>query len=459
MVTAQNDFKEQTNPSTINDGILQARSYSNTDDIIGDANEIKSSIGIAGFLALSKDKASQEKINEFNIDYNIPNVLIQLWDYAISTDNIILNWKKGSHVLAYNPSLFNIIPELNEKGEQKLNKTTHQLTKKVYHKIDQELAKNFTRITRKKVKAGRVTWKEWKENALGRIECRNTKGLTDRLVMPRIIQLFFLLSLKQIIREGNFVTFFYLKRMIHQIVIGADTKQGNKSTLAFIQSMNTGVTQAQAQAVLNKYKVIDQMMMEVTDANHKHVYNAPPIEYLDLEKFFVIDKPIIRWTGVGVLMGDSGSSGKYGSDFLALKKTISHIRKWRGIISEVLIVMYKDMLGVDDVQLLWDEFNLIEPKALLERLKFLSGKGLSSTTAQKLLGFDPDHEIANLDKERLEWEKWFPVFEPNQGLLAGYYNKVHGFSIKNSQSNGDPGAPETNPPPDESGDPPKPSDE
>jgi|GEM_PF-4436158 len=438
-----NQYLEKALPTELHAMHLLAKEYARKDDLMGDIVKTKAYLGNAGFTVLCADKKEEEAVRAFNEKFQIENIRRQLWFYAFTNENVALVCKKtGSrveHVLAPDPTYLHVVPKMEKIDDQYMTEFDDGIPQKeTYFKPDMSIVNQFNKLNSQQRKHNLSTsltttqndWQRWNEKKLGKIEHRTYNGFTDRTVEPRMEQIFPAMALRRMVHDGNMAVYHHLKRMIWLIKIGA-IKGGDKKNF-WVRSV-TALTKPEADKWLDIYKQIDRAMMAVVGADHEHEFVAPPIEYLKLENFQSVDNPIIRWSDIGPLLGGySGKSQKYAGDYIALKKAAVAINQWRDIIGELLIWLYRYALGVKGgISILWNEFVLLEPKALLDRVKYCEAEvGLSPQTALQALGFNPDMEVRRLAEAHENPTRYFPIFESKQGLLATYYAVKHGWPMR-----------------------------
>ena len=451
----------QSFPKDIPQAVEQSKSYQRKNDLINDIVETRVNLGNAGFHVDAHKTEDQKKIDKLNMEIDIQSINLLIWNYAMCTDNVLLHWNKDKngklkYILPLDPSLFMVVPDIRDDGRQNLEKGALRLGKKVYSKVDDEAIRSsnlYNAANKKPMGVNPKKNTKWHLYNEGRVELRTYNGHYDRMVFPRMASIFPDIVLRETVREGNFTTFFFLKRMIHQIRIGSSQNDANMPS--FMRKLSKP-TKAELQRVIDKYKEYDKIRLEATPDDYEHVFAAPPIEYLELDRFAPVDYPIVRWSGLGPLLPLWGDKENYSGGYLHLKKATSYIRKWRSIIGNLYKLFYWDVFQVE-TSIRWDEFNLLEATALHERVELASKNyALSPQTALSSLGFDPIREQSNMESVRENPKKWWPIFEPSQGLLHSHYSEMYNWESDTTNSSpGDPGRPKEKD--EQDNEPPKPS--
>lgn len=433
-----NLLTDRSVPKSIVDKIIKCYNIFRDDDAIGGIIDTHINFGYEGFSVRSSDEKKNKKINDFNKKFDMDSIVLRLWGVATKTDQMILSWKKGAggavkYVTVFDLKLHLVKPlnTVDSKGKPQYE---------VYRKPKLAKLNEIDRLTRTKPKKmGRPPNAKYEkipdsEKTL----VRTVDGMTDRMVEPSMMRIFPDYELRRLIRDGDFTIFFHIKHMIHQIQVGFDESDPNSK--AFWQK-NLIPTEEQLQAILTKYKQSDKTMLEVSNAMQKHNFVAPDPKYLDDIKYKAVIKRIREW---GSVQGLYSESTKYASGYLQIKLLRAKIRRWRKIMTRMLEEFYRETLGIDDVSIMWDEHNMLEPAQVLARLKAASEHGLSNGTFLDLLDFHSEGELELKKIENQHPEYYFMPFEAKQGITLAWL-KQKGIIIDETVTNNpdEPGRPKS----------------
>lgn len=403
------------------------------DDQIGGIIDVHINFGFEGFHVKSDDTKEDEKLKEFNTKFDMDSIVLRMWGSAARSDHIFLTWGGKGNSVQY-VSLLD--PRIHlAKPLDVVDTKTGKPKFEVYRKVQKTLSE-VDRLTGTKPKMGRPAKAQYEKiKASENVLLRTVDGGTDRMVEPSMVRIFPDYELRRLIRDGDFTIFFHIKHMIHQIQVGAKETEGGK---AFWQQ-NKIPTNEQLLQILAKYKDSDKTMIEVTNAMQTHSFIAPDTKYFDEKKYAPVVKRIRDWGNVQGLYSDST---KYSSGYLQMKSLKAKIRRWRKIVTRMLQEFYLLTLKIENISIIWDEHNMLEPAQVLERLNAASERGLSNATYLSQLDFHPVAELLLKEEELKHPEKYFVPFEAKQGItLAWLKSKGVVFVEENKKDpgEGDPG--------------------
>lgn len=440
-------------PKGLSDKFKAALNYADKDDKINGIIGTKVDFGMSGFRVSSSDKAQEKKIETWNRERRIYNLLLKMWNVASACDNVVILLKKKAKSLSVLP-----MPNLKVVPTHTVDKNGRPQFR-AFLKLPQEMI-DFIRVqqrtrgaeAKKGLKEIPPKWIFAAQHAQrpdpkdpihpfgNYVELKagddeyvfiiNNKGDEDRLVVPSMTSVFPSIILRSYLQDGEFSIAYLIKYFIHQVKVGPKAEG-----LTLQQVLRQGkASKTDRDEVKERYRTkVDKSIFEVTDQFLEHVFHFPGSDVDMAVRYATPDERIDWWARISrqIVKGDAGS---YSGGLIYLKGYSRNIDRFRLLFAQFLEDVYVEMLKDEDARVKWDQHYMKEPRQKLDEVKTMVAHGMDNETMCNILGHDwqqfvSDREktlppkILNLkDSKEESWKYWqaiqTPFFEPNQGMLA-----------------------------------------
>ena len=208
------------------------------------------------------------------------------------------------------------------------------------------------------------------------IKSRNRKY--HSLAIPSMYNIFLWLEIRRMFTEGEFAAADMMKHFIQHVKTGESIDSG-----PLAGQRSNWATKKDTTALYGAISGVNRASRIVTNHTVDFGFIYPPKELFDVAKYARADSNIYSWSGVNVIMY-TGEGGTYGSGFIGVKRTMSHVIDARQVIGWIMTEFFdhpeiRGRVGVPDeceVVAQFDATVLKEPRQLLEELKFMVTEGM-----------------------------------------------------------------------------------
>ena len=415
-------MRNQAVPNELYRLFERANQLRRTDDLVGSIIDTQIEFGNQGFQFYIKDKKSKSRFEPLIDRFNLYGLHEQLWNSLCTYSNAVLHWKTTStgvleYVSVLNPYDIEVIPGLNNQSLVylkvpdlviKLANAPMLLPeeKQILNSFPAKYIQAAKRSARTSMLCNRDNMVLLSNNDGEYWLIANLDGFTDRLIQPRMKQIFDSIENRNLLIDGDFSVAFLIKSFIMQVKAGEPIAQGPKAG-----SRQNWATDKHLKALQKHFKTSGRAMWFFTDHTTEILQHFPDVKIFDPIKYVSPENRILMWGGVGrVLMLGEGSN--YAAGFINLKRLIAKVKKYREALSGLWESFFSHptiMGGISTEKLpiqIYDDSLLKEASLDLQEKQFLVDRGgLSIQSALIKSGYDPDIEEQNkqeeLDKEEL----------------------------------------------------------
>lgn len=404
--------------SDVNTNIKDALKFRRQNELVGSLIDTKLDFTVAGFHNLyGGDDKAKTFYEDILYDHEIESIVTELADDLFTTNNAILHWKidekSGNieYVMTLDPAY---VEYYNAFGQERM-----------FLVMDSSVQKSLLKASEEQ--KGHVPAKYLNAPTNGKVELKNEDGeywlvlTTARkfrgLAQPSMTSIFADLKLREMFIAGDWSVAYFAKAFIQLVKSGESVPSGQYAgTKRLYQS-------AEENAALNAaLKDVSRAIRLVTNHTVAIEQIVPPTEAYSQDKYGHVEKRILRWGGVPLVIIE-GSGGNYASGFLGKVKMFADIKRTRRMLIQLMERFYRhptiNAKEYTAPSARFDEQILKDGKELLNELKLLlqHATGFSMRSVLELLGHDPDTEWNRKESELKKKDILFPQFEPNQGML------------------------------------------
>lgn len=240
------------------------------------------------------------------------------------------------------------------------------------------------------------------------------------LRLARLYQIFQDLSLRDMLKMGDWNAGWLLKNIIRLVRRGHDIKNGALAgqDIHFLKTKEAKKIKKGLATNVGAFDMVTNFDLTIS-------YSYMDAKYLDTAKYEGVKARLASWAGpVAKIM-----EGKQVADADAMKMFEVQCCALRAEVGLLLNRLFNsgEFLGEvkppAPIQVTWSANTFVNFKFLLEKVRLAQAGGASSTqTAREDLGYDHERESARLKKEHEDPESVTPAFEQKQGM-AGNSNK------------------------------------
>jgi hypothetical protein len=403
--------------------IQSAQRYRHSDELVQQIIETKLDFLVAGFKNHAKNDKSRGFYDALNLANDFDQIITELADDLLTTDNAILHWKIGDegelvYVMTLDPAF---VKYSNALGQERMEIV-----------LDPEVKKSILQAN--KEQQVRIPKKYRDAASMGRVELKNSDGeywlvlTTGRrfkgLANPSMAAIFADIRLRNLFVDGDWATAFFAKAFIQLVKSGESIVNG-----PLAGSKRNWQTKKERTELNNLLKDVSKAMRIVGNHTLKVEHVIPPKEAYAEERYSPVETRIFRWGGIPKVIIE-GQGGNYASGFIGKTKLIADMRRKRRMLASFIEKFYRHPtintkeFDTDDIpKVRFNEQVLKDPKELIDELKLLltHATGFSAETTLESLGYEPVTEWDRKRKEMNEDTKLMlmPMYEPSQGLLEG----------------------------------------
>lgn len=403
--------------------VQKAMQYRHSDELIQQLVETKLDFLVAGFSNHCSVNKSKSFYDAFAAQYDLDQLITELADDIVTTDNAILHWKVDKetgdveYVMTLDPGY---VEYTNAMGQETMKIVLDKDTLKSI--LDSQNAGKTSRIPPKYLDAIKKGGKVELSNADGEYWMVLTTGRKYRgLVNPSMAAIFADLKLRAMFIDGDWSTAFFAKAFIQLIKSGEAIEGGQ-----YAGSKRNYQTKAENAALNDLFKDVSRALRIVGNHTLKIEHVVPPKEAYAHERYGPVETRVYRWAGIPKVLIE-GEGGNYSSGFLGKTKLVADIRRKRRLLSRFIEKFYKhETINRNNHKITpavrFNEQVLKTPDELLKELEALmkNATGFSSQSFLEALGYESETEWERKKAELVPaiLEILLPVYEPSQGLLG-----------------------------------------
>lgn|GEM_PF-5919882 len=437
--TALRGIRNKAIPTELYKQFERAKQLRETDDLIGAIIDTQIEFGNQGFQFYIKNSRAQKRFLPLIERYNFMGIHQQLWNSLATYSNVILHWKMKSdstmeYINVLNPYDVEAIPGLNNQSLVYL---------KVPDVIRQLLqAKGLSSEEKRLVESIPPKYKEavsGKKSMLSLLSKRdnmvllsnndgefwliaNLDGYSDRLISPRMKQIYDSVENRNLLIDGDFSVAFLIKSFIMQVKTGESITSGPKAG-----SRQNWATDKHLKMLQRHFKATGKALWFFTDHTTEILQHFPDVKIFDPIKYISPETRILNWGGIGkiVLLGEGAN---FAAGFLNLKRLIAKVKVYREVIGRVWDQFYShptirgDIAKTNIPKQIYDDALLKEANMdLKEKQMLIDRGGLSIQSALIKAGYDPDieeqnksEELSKIDLYQPKLTSMMPISEANQ---------------------------------------------
>lgn len=403
-------------PKQLHKQFEKAHNLRETNDLIGAIISLYIEFGNQGFQFYIKNERAKKRFNPIIEKFNLLGLNVQLWDSLCTQDNVVLHWKMRNattveYINVLNPYDLEVVPGLNNQAL-------------VYLKVPDVIKRlvNARSLTPEEKRLLDSIPQKYKDAAKGSIKTSvliqrpnmvllsnddneywviaNTGGFSDRLIPPKMRQVFDSIENRNMLIDGDFSIAFLIKSFIMQVRTGESINTGPKAG-----SRQNWATKKHLKALQQHFKTTGKAMWFFTDHTTEILHHFPDVKLFDPQKFASPENRILAWAGIGKILM-LGEGANFAAGFINLKRLIAKVKRYREVISSVWETFFLhssikgDIAKIHIPKLIYDDSLLKESNMDLKEKQFLVDRGgLSLQTALIKAGYDPDIEEQNKQEE------------------------------------------------------------
>lgn len=248
------------------------------------------------------------------------------------------------------------------------------------------------------------------------------------LRLPRLYQIFQDLSLRDLLRTGDWNAAWLLKNIIRLVRRGHEIKVGPLAgqDIHFLKAKEARKIRTGLATNAGSFDMVTNFDVTVS-------YSHLDPKYLATAKYEGVKSRLHQWLGP---LGQMLDQGQIEGD--TMKAWEVQCRELRGEVGRMLnrMLNHPDFLGGEKpplpIQVTWSENTFLSFKLIMERVRLAQAAGISSTrTGREDLSYDHARESARLKAEHADPASITPAFEQKQGMGGANAGARGGRPAKN----------------------------
>ena len=238
--------------------------------------------------------------------------------------------------------------------------------------------------------------------------------------LPRLYQIFLDLSIRDLLRNGDWNAAWMLQNIIRLVRRGHEIKAGplQGQDIHFLKGKEAKKIKAGLAVNKGTFDMVTNFDLTVT-------YSHLDPKYLSTDKYQGVTERLNQWFGpLGRMLEQRGAA-----DPDTVKALEVQCMDLRGEVSRLFARMlnHQDFLsGIKPplpIQVTWSGNTFTSLKLIMERVRLAQSAGISSTrTAREDLGYDHARESARLQAKHKDPQAVTPAFEQKQGMAGNGKN-------------------------------------